>query len=409
MGAIDQSVRAFDEAERLYTLESNAEGQVETMLRRGAMLDAAGRFDEALALAERAGRVATESGLVAQELRAGFLRGSTLVGAGRFADGETAARANVDKALAAGLQGVAADGLIDMAGALLVSGRLDEADQVLVRAGSIAEQRSLTRTGMRAATQRAALKLEDDQPRDALALLGPPLEYFARTRHQRLEAVALTIGSRAHAALGQRAEARGMAQRVFDFAATSGNRAIQAQSLTTLASLAEDEGNLPQAAAHRAAAVKLWRELGDRETLPFGLTNLAEVLIRLGRRSDAEPLLAEVDAGIAAKTGAFPTRVRRVSLPASPRGAGRPAIRRRPPVRRWPSSARRRVAPTRPDSSPGRRPRWPKPTSGCAARCPTSARVWTPSQPPASRSGPGAPKRSWPATALTRPPSRPRH
>ena len=140
-------MRAFDEAERLYTLESNAEGQVETMLRRGAMLDAAGRFDEALALAERAGRVATESGLVAQELRAGFLRGSTLVGAGRFADGETAARANVDKALAAGLQGVAADGLIDMAGALLVSGRLDEADQALVRAGAIAEQRSLTRTG----------------------------------------------------------------------------------------------------------------------------------------------------------------------------------------------------------------------------------------------------------------------
>ena len=313
MGANNQALRAFDEGERLYTAASNTEGQVETMLRRGAMLDAAGKFDEARALAERSARVAAESGLVAQELRAGFLHGSALVGAGRFADAETTARANVDKALAAGLQGVAADGLIDMAGALLVSGRLEEADQALVRAGSIAEQQSLTRTGMRAATQRAALKLEADQPRDALALLGPPLEYFARTRHQRLEAVALTIGSRAHAALQQRAEARAMAQRVVDFAAASGNRAIQAQSLTTLATLAADDGHLPQAAEYRAAAVTLWRELGDSETLPFGLTNLAELLVRLGRRSEAEPLFAEVDAGIAAKTGAFPTRVRRVT------------------------------------------------------------------------------------------------
>ena len=314
MGAIDQSVPAFDEAERLYTLESNAEGQVETMLRRGAMLDAAGRFDEALALAERAGRVATESGLVAQELRAGFLRGSTLVGAGRFADGEAAARANVDKALAAGLQGVAADGLIDMAGALLVSGRLDEADQALVRARAIADDRSLMRTAMRAATQQASLKVQEDQFKDALALLGPPLKDFADTRHQRLEAVALTIGSRAHEALGQFAESRAMAQRVFDFAAASGNREIQAQSLTSLANLADAEGNLPEAATHQSTAIELLRGLGDRESLPFALTSLAELQIRLGRRAEADAVLAELDAGIAAKAGAFPTRVRRVAL-----------------------------------------------------------------------------------------------
>ena len=313
MGATDQAVRAFDEAERLYRIAANVEGQVETMLRRGAMLDAAGRFDEALSLAERSGRVAGESALLAQQVRAGFLSGSALVGAGRFAEAETAVRTHVEHALAAGLQGVAADGLIDMAGTLMVSGRLDEADQALVRARSIADDRSLVRTAMRAATQRAALKLEQDQPREALALLGPPLEYFARTRHQRLEAVALTIGSRAHEDLGERTEARTMAQRVFDFAAASGNRAIQAQSLTNLASLAEAEGNLPQAAAQRASAIELWRGLGDRETLPFGLTNLADLLIRLGRRAEAEALLAEVEAGIATKTGAFPTRVRRVA------------------------------------------------------------------------------------------------
>jgi tetratricopeptide (TPR) repeat protein len=284
------------------------------MLRRGAMLDAAGRFDDALALADRASRVAGESGLLAQELRAGFLRGSALVGAGRFADAEAAARANVDKALAAGLQGVAADGLIDMAGALLVSDRLNEADQVLVRAGTIAEERSLTRTAMRAATQRAALKLQNDQPREALALLGPPLKYFADTHHQRLEAVALTIGSRAHENLGELTEARTMAQRVYEFAAASGNVEITAQALVSLADLAGAEGNLPQAAAHYAAAIDRLRELGDSEALPFELANQASLLVRLGRRPDAEVVLAELDAGIASGAGTFPTRARQVGI-----------------------------------------------------------------------------------------------
>ncbi len=115
------------------------------------------------------------------------------------------------------------------------------------------------RTAMRAATQQASLKLQEDQPKDALALLGPPLKYFADTRHQRLEAVALTIGSRAHDALGQFAEARAMAQRVFDFAAASGNRAIQAQSLTSLANLAEAEGDLPRGRDASVAAIELLR------------------------------------------------------------------------------------------------------------------------------------------------------
>ena len=356
MGAIDQSVRAFDEAERLYTLESNAEGQVETMLRRGAMLDAAGRFDEALALAERAGRVATESGLVAQELRAGFLRGSTLVGAGRFADGEAAARANVDKALAAGLQGVAADGLIDMAGALLVSGRLDEADQALVRARAIADERSLMRTAMRAATQQASLKLQEDQPKDALALLGPPLKYFADTRHQRLEAVALTIGSRAHEALGQFAEARAMAQRVFDFAAASGNRAIQAQ----VAHQPGQPRRCRRQPAPRPRPISPPRssccaDSAIARRCPFALTSLRRVADspRPSRRGGA--VLAELDAGIAAKAGAFPTRVRRCRRSCVACCPGRSPLCRGPPVRRSPSSTRRPDAPTRPDWSPGRR------------------------------------------------------
>ena len=155
------------------------------------MLDAAGRYEETATAAQDAMRVAQQAGLLAQEIRAGFVHASALVGRGAFAGSEAAVRRYVDRAMTAGLQGVAADGLIDLAGTLQVRNRLEEAEASLVRATGIAQERSLMRTAMRAATQRASLAQQGNRPREALTLLEEPLKYFAESRYRRLEAVAM--------------------------------------------------------------------------------------------------------------------------------------------------------------------------------------------------------------------------
>jgi hypothetical protein len=48
--------------------------------------------------------------------------------------------------------------------------------------------------------------------------------------------------------------------------------------------------------------------------LPYDLTNRAELLIAMGRGSDAEPLLAEVETGIAAGIGSYVRRQSRVTF-----------------------------------------------------------------------------------------------
>jgi tetratricopeptide (TPR) repeat protein len=313
-GDVAGATRALDEASRLYTLASSEEGRVETLLQRAAMLDAAGRFEETATAADEAMQIAQQAGLTAQEIRAGFIHASALVGRGAFADGEVAVRTFVDRAMAAGLQGVAADGLTDLAGTLLVRDRLDEAESAVVRAIAIAQERSLTRTAMNAATQRASIAVQRGRPRDALAFLDEPLKYFAQSRHRRLEAVALTLGARAHQQLGEYSEARELASRVLQFASTNKNPELTAQSLATLSTLAAIEGRLVEALQHRERATAIRRDLNDTETLPFDLTNRAEILIRLGRAAEAEATLREVDAGIRSGRGAFPTRVRRVAF-----------------------------------------------------------------------------------------------
>jgi len=312
-GEVAEASKAFDEATRLYSLASNEEGRVETLLERAAMLDAAGRYEETATAAQDAMRVAQQAGLLAQEIRAGFVHASALVGRGAFAESESAVRSYVDRAMTAGLQGVAADGLIDLAGTLQVRNRLEEAEAALVRATGIAQERSLMRTAMRAATQRASLAQQRNQPREALTLLEEPLKYFADSRHRRLEAVAMAIAARAHQDLGEYTQARELAQTILQVATESKNQELTAQSLITLNNLAAIEGRLTEALTRREAAERIHRDLGALEVLPFDLTNRAELLIRLGRAAEADAVLREVDAGIASGQGAFPTRVRRVA------------------------------------------------------------------------------------------------
>ncbi len=313
-GNLTDALAAFDEADRLYALSSNLEGRVETLLKRGAALDWVGHFEAAAKAAEEASRLAQQAGLAPQVIRAGFQIGSAQVGAGQFAAGLATLRTYVTQALAAGLEGTAAGGLIDMAGTLLANGKVVEAEAALVQARAIADERSLTRTAMRASTQRAALELDRNEPAAALVLVEEPLRYYAQSRHRRLEAVALTIAARAHQALRQYSTAGDQLEKVIAFADESHNDELRAQAQSSLATMAFSQGRLPAAVEHRAAAIALRRSLRDTETLPYDLTNLADVLIRLGRSAEASALLDEVEAGIAAGTGAYPSRARRVMV-----------------------------------------------------------------------------------------------
>jgi hypothetical protein len=86
-------------------------------------------------------------------------------------------------------------------------------------------------------------------------------------------------------------------------------RAIAA---STLASISSSLGRYPEALRHRESAAEIRRRQGDNASLPYDLTNRADLLIRLNRRQEAGTLLAEVEQGIAAGRESFKGRARRV-------------------------------------------------------------------------------------------------
>jgi serine/threonine protein kinase/Tfp pilus assembly protein PilF len=308
------AAQAYSEAERLYRAASNVEGEAEVLIRRGAMLDWAGEFRDARASLERALSIARTIRNPFQIVRAQMHLSSVTASDGRLVDSETLASTAVQSALDAGLETTAADGLIDLAHTLTQESRPKEAEAHLRKALELAEKRGARRTAARARTQMAALHLDQERPAEALAVLEPALEFFREHTYRRYELTALSIASRAYQQLDQIPKAHELATRVLNVAETTHDDAQVSVALANLASQATTLGSLPDALALRERAQAIHRRQGDAASLPYDLTNRAELLIRLGRLDAAAAALAEADEGIRKKIDVYMGRQRRVTF-----------------------------------------------------------------------------------------------
>jgi tetratricopeptide (TPR) repeat protein len=312
-GRSSESLQAYAEAERLYKVSSNVEGEAEVLIKRGALLDGAGEFKQARASLEGGLAKAQAIKNAFQIVRAQMYLSSVTASEGRSADSERQASTAVNTALAEGLESAAADGLVDLAATLVEAGRPADASGHLAQAIELAEKRGARRIAARARLQTAALHVDQGRPAQALEVLTPALEYFKGHNYRRYELTALTIASRAYQQLDDIPRAHAMANDVLKVAEAMQNDVQVALALGNLALQATTLGSLPEALALRERAEAISRRQNDVVSLAFDLTNRAELLIRLGRPTDADAALAEVDAGIAKGIKVYIGRQRRVT------------------------------------------------------------------------------------------------
>jgi tetratricopeptide (TPR) repeat protein len=309
----DEAIAAFAEAERLYQTSIDIEGQAEVLLRRGAMFDSFGEVKAARADLERALSLATDVKSQYQQVRARLSLSSVTFTEGRFADAARAATSAVQDALTQGLETVAADGLIDLA-SVMQSGALPEAEAHLQRAIQLAELRGARRTAARGRVQLAGIYQEQGRPREALDLLATVLPFLSANRYRRFELLGRSIAARAHLAIDELDEAAKISATVLNLAETMTNDGQVALAATNLARVRTALGDYPTALRLRVRAEEIHRRQGDNEALPFDLTNRAELLIQLGRSSEASVALGDLEAGMTAKIESYLRRERRATF-----------------------------------------------------------------------------------------------
>jgi eukaryotic-like serine/threonine-protein kinase len=307
----DEALAAFREAERLYRARSDVEGETDVLLTRGSALDAMGELKAARTDLERALLLATDSKMVYLQVRARLSLSSVTASEGHYADAERTASAAVQEALANGLDAVAATGLVDLAATVNDRDQPAEAERHALRAIALAEQRGARATAARAKVQLAAVYLKSSHPRQSLATLAEVLPFLKANRYRRYELLALLVASRAHQQLDELDQARQMSSDVLAVAEAVRDEGQVALASSNLASVTTSLGQLPEALRLRERAEAIHRRLGKLGSLPYDLTNRADLLIGLGRQREAETLLGELDAGIAAGIDSYVGRKRR--------------------------------------------------------------------------------------------------
>ena len=313
-GRKEPALAAFAEAERLYRLASNKEGEAEVLLRRGMLQNNTGDLVGARASLEKAREIARTLENSFQVVQTELQLGSVMTSEGRSTEAEQLVSGAVKQARDLGLETVAADGLIDLASTLMTKpARLPEAEAPLRTALELAEKRGAQRTRARAATQLASVQSSRGKHAEALETLQPALAFFKEHKYRSSELTALTIATRAYQDLDNIPKARELANEVVKESEASGDESRLALALNNLALQATILGSLPEALSLRERAETIHRRLGDTLLLPYDLTNRAELLIRLGRFDEASKALDEVDAGVAKKFDSYMSRVPRVA------------------------------------------------------------------------------------------------
>lgn len=308
-----EALDAFAEAERLYKTSSNTEGQAEVALARGMALAGVGDFAAAKRDLDTALRLASAGGSISQQLQAKLALSNVMASEGRFSDAQELASAAVSEAEAKGLHAVAAGGLVDLAATLRFKGERGEAERSLERAIRLAEGRGARYTLNRAKVQLAEVKQQNEETaRAALALIDEVLPFVRANRYRRLELDAQLIAARAHESLDELDRGREIATQVLKVAELVNDEGQWAIAASRLASISSSLGRYPEALRLRDRAAQIHRRQGDNASLPYDLTNRADLLIRLNRRQEAHAMLTEVEQGIAAGRESFKARSRRV-------------------------------------------------------------------------------------------------
>jgi tetratricopeptide (TPR) repeat protein len=322
---------AIENAERLYKIASNAEGETEALLKRGSLLTDLGEPAAARGALERARTLASSTGSKYHQIRVQLQLTAVTALEGRLGDAADLATQAVQIARDAGLDTVAAEGLLELGTALQLRRDQAAAQAQLDRAISLADERGARQLAARARLQSSSLLLSLGKPSEAVALAESQLDFVRTQRYRRLELNALGIISRGLEDLARFEEARTTAHSALTLAEAIRDDTQLSVALENLAGQSSTLGFLPDALKYRERAEDIHRRQGNAYQLSFDLTNRAELLIRLGNGEKAEALLREVDAGMAKGIDAYVGRSRRVkqlrTLRATTEGRFEDAIR----------------------------------------------------------------------------------
>ena len=283
-GRAEDALKAFQEAESLYSGASDYEGVTETLLWRASLLNRLRRSDEAVPVIEKALAVARTLGSTSQQIRLQLLEGVAARNLGDPGRASDLAQHAVDDAIAQKMENLATNGLIDLGSSFFVRGELEPAERYFRRALDFAMHNKARRSEARAQASLGSLCEQSYRPDEAKQFLEPALAFYQQAGYRReLNQATFLLGS-VYEQLGDYDKGVPLLRQALESAVQLGDRPTEAQARERLAILLREQGGWVESLAEFERAAGL---LGSGSQSGDARLDMANLQWRLGRRAEA--------------------------------------------------------------------------------------------------------------------------
>jgi tetratricopeptide (TPR) repeat protein/predicted Ser/Thr protein kinase len=304
------ALSSFDKAEGIYQAMGNLEGRTEVVYQRGALFNQLNKLSEARTQLEQALALAGAGDNTSQKIKSLLQLSTVAVDAGETARATDYAREAVDLAQKNGMENLSAQGLIDLGYSFLVRGEPGEAEKYFLQALDSAQRVKARGNEARARGAMASLRQQQHQPDEVVKYLEPALAFYQQGGYRAATSACLALLARANLQKGDYAAAQKAQEQLLQLGQQLNDQSLIAQAHAERGSALAREEKFTEALDHFAQAFVIYNSQGIQRSLGYNLLDRADVLGRMGRYNEAQPLLDQA-AAIADKPGG---EIKRLSL-----------------------------------------------------------------------------------------------
>jgi len=193
---VPAALKAFQEAEDLYSASSDYEGVTETLLQKVNLLNRSSRSAEAMPLIQKALVASSTVGSPYKQIRLQLLQSVTARNLGDTKQAGALARQAIDAAITERMDNLATAGLMDLGNAFLKDGDLSSAEPIFRKALDVARRGKVRRLEARALASLASLCEQQHRPEEAKQFIDLATPFFRQAGYRRefIQAMAILGG-----------------------------------------------------------------------------------------------------------------------------------------------------------------------------------------------------------------------
>lgn len=291
----EKGEQSFAEAENLYKLQSNVEGEIEVNYQRGILLSTKGNAEDARDEVELSLKKAEINDIPYQQIKCLLLISRILRSSGKASEAISYAEKADSSARQNNINNLHTQSVLEAGTVYLFQLKYDDAESKYDEALILARQYKLKVWENRALLQFAALSDQKHEPDKTLDYVNQCQNFFEKGNYKKDMLDVLSIKARAITSKGDFDAALGIYNDLFKRADQIGDQFQKARALKGIGTISANQDKLSDALPPLYESYSLYNSINKTFEASYSLLSYIEVLLEIGRIEEAKKMLNQAE------------------------------------------------------------------------------------------------------------------